>query len=162
MKICKHCMNEIDKKVKVCPNCRKKQNSKKIIAIPIIILFVVALSSNLIENLSGYRSSNNDSGFKSDIDNLLTEKFTLSVLEGKIEGTGYTYVKGTITNNKNKTYQNVKIEYKIYNENREQTGTVFTTIHYINPNETLEFNATGMTTYTANSNIGEGTATIEK
>ncbi len=48
-KKCKHCQTEIDKKAKVCPNCRKKQGGNgKFIVIGIIAFFIIvgALGNN--------------------------------------------------------------------------------------------------------------------
>lgn len=47
-KKCKHCQSEIDKKAKICPNCRKKQGGKlKFILIGVLAIAIIgALSSN--------------------------------------------------------------------------------------------------------------------
>jgi hypothetical protein len=43
VKKCKHCQSEIDKKAKVCPNCRRKQGGKgKFIILGVIVFFIVA------------------------------------------------------------------------------------------------------------------------
>lgn len=42
-KKCKHCQSDIDKKAKVCPNCRKKQGGKlKFIIIGIVAVFILS------------------------------------------------------------------------------------------------------------------------
>lgn len=53
MKKCKYCQSEIDKKAKICPNCRKKQGSGVLKGICIffgIFLIVVGCSSILSDN----------------------------------------------------------------------------------------------------------------
>lgn len=47
-KKCKHCQSEIDKKAKICPNCRKKQGGKlKFILIGVLAIAIIgALGSN--------------------------------------------------------------------------------------------------------------------
>lgn len=61
-KKCKYCQSEIDKKAKVCPNCRKKQGGKgKFIVLGIIVFFIIVavLTSN---NDDTSKSASNDSG----------------------------------------------------------------------------------------------------
>lgn len=42
-KLCKHCKTEIDKKAKVCPNCKKKQSGPlKIVLIVLAVIVVIA------------------------------------------------------------------------------------------------------------------------
>lgn len=43
MKKCKYCQSEIDKKAKICPHCRKKQNNLIQIFISILAIFIVFL-----------------------------------------------------------------------------------------------------------------------
>lgn len=61
-KKCKYCQSEIDKKAKVCPNCRKKQGGKgKFIVLGIIVFFIIVavLTSNSDDTS---KSASNDSG----------------------------------------------------------------------------------------------------
>lgn len=45
-KLCKYCQNEIPKKAKVCPNCRKKQGGiGKWIAIAIVVFLVIGVAA---------------------------------------------------------------------------------------------------------------------
>ena len=52
-KKCKYCQSEIDKKAKICPNCRKKQGMPKwLIAIIVVVVIapcvvLVPLTNNL-------------------------------------------------------------------------------------------------------------------
>ncbi|MBE6010275.1 MAG: hypothetical protein E7236_06430 [Lachnospiraceae bacterium] len=43
MKLCKHCQTEIPKAAKICPNCKKKQSRKGLIALLVIIIIIVLL-----------------------------------------------------------------------------------------------------------------------
>lgn len=64
MKKCKYCQSEIDKKAKVCPNCRKKQKGKTLpIIIGVIVLFIIigALNSKDDEPKSVNNGVQNDS-----------------------------------------------------------------------------------------------------
>lgn len=68
MKKCKYCMSEIDENAKICPNCRKKQGSKKIyikIVILIIIFLIFGLWFLCIQNTANQKSKN--SSFNSEI-----------------------------------------------------------------------------------------------
>lgn len=53
-KKCKFCQTEIDKKAKICPNCRKKQGNK----LPIIIAVIVAII--IIVGISGENDNTNN------------------------------------------------------------------------------------------------------
>ena len=47
MKKCKHCKTEIDKKAKICPNCKKKQGGiGKFIIIGIVAIFIIAIATS--------------------------------------------------------------------------------------------------------------------
>lgn len=51
IKKCKHCQSEIDKKAKVCPNCRKKQGGRlKFIIIGVVVFFIVVGALNNDDN----------------------------------------------------------------------------------------------------------------
>ena len=58
-KQCKHCMTEIPKKAKVCPNCKRKQGGKgKVILIVLVVLFIIGIfGSDTEENNSNSSSS---------------------------------------------------------------------------------------------------------
>lgn len=46
-KKCKHCQSEIDKKAKVCPNCRRKQGGNaKFIIIGVFVVFIIVAALN--------------------------------------------------------------------------------------------------------------------
>ena len=51
MKKCKYCQSEIDKKAKICPNCKKKQSHIfRWILIGIIVIGIVSLCFNDDDN----------------------------------------------------------------------------------------------------------------
>lgn len=95
-KKCKHCQSEIDKKAKICPNCRKKQGGKgKFVIIGIIVFFILvgALGSNNDDSAS--TSGNNEadkatntqaSADGKDVENTQTTK---EPTEAPIEYTSY-------------------------------------------------------------------------
>lgn len=58
-KQCKHCMTEIPKRAKVCPNCKRKQKGKgNVIFIVLAVLFIIGiLGSDTEENNSNSSSS---------------------------------------------------------------------------------------------------------
>lgn len=58
-KQCKHCMTEIPKKAKVCPNCKRKQGGKgKVVLIVLVVLFIIGIfGSDAEENNSNSSSS---------------------------------------------------------------------------------------------------------
>lgn len=69
-KICKHCQSEIPYKAKICPNCRKKQKSKKWIPIVIVVLIILiglfaCSDSNPSTSLSDDAKNMSESEFKS-------------------------------------------------------------------------------------------------
>ncbi len=67
-KKCKHCQTEIDKKAKVCPNCRRKQGGKaKFIILGIIVIIVIVAALNgtddgpkKVENTDGTKQVSTD------------------------------------------------------------------------------------------------------
>lgn len=67
-KKCKHCQTEIDKKAKVCPNCRRKQGGKaKFIILGIIVIIVIVAALNgtddgpkKVENTDGTKQASTD------------------------------------------------------------------------------------------------------
>lgn len=67
-KKCKHCKSEIDKKAKVCPNCRRNQGGNaKFIIVGVIVVFIIAAALNN-KNGEPQQTTNttNDSTDKSD------------------------------------------------------------------------------------------------
>lgn len=58
MKKCKYCKSEIDKKAKICPNCRKKQ-SNSLIRILCIIIGIIVICVG-ISSLSNDVKDNNE------------------------------------------------------------------------------------------------------
>lgn len=43
MKLCRHCKTEIPQAAKVCPNCRKKQGRKGLIALLVIVILIIII-----------------------------------------------------------------------------------------------------------------------
>ncbi len=43
MKLCKYCQTEIPKAAKICPNCKKKQSRKGLIALLVVVIIIVLL-----------------------------------------------------------------------------------------------------------------------
>lgn len=83
-KKCKYCQEEIDKKAKICPNCKKKQGSK----VPIIVTVIIVLI--IIIGLSGNNDSTNNSTSVNS-NNVTVDSNASSddnVEENKVEGKG--------------------------------------------------------------------------
>ena len=43
MKLCKYCQTEIPKEAKICPNCKKKQSRKGLIALLVVVIIIVLM-----------------------------------------------------------------------------------------------------------------------
>lgn len=103
MKKCKYCQTEIDKKAKVCPNCRKKQPGiGKWVVLGIIAIFVIVAIAG--QNKADEKEKNRKKDFtQSEIASYEDVEYSIVKVE-KTQGTnefikpkdGYEYVKITL------------------------------------------------------------------
>lgn len=97
MKKCKYCQSEIDKKAKICPNCKKKQSHIfRWILIGIIVIGIVSLSFNNDDNFIKEYNQNDIVTYKNveySITNVEKTKGSNEFFQAK---DGYEYVKVTI------------------------------------------------------------------
>ncbi len=99
MKKCKYCQSEIDKKAKICPNCKKKQSHKLkwILLCLFILIIIIALSSgNDDQNFKKEYSQNESVTYKNvkySITNVEKTKGSNEYFQAK---DGYEYVKVNI------------------------------------------------------------------
>lgn len=129
MKECKWCHEEMKEEAIVCPHCQKKQTSSKGLwltlgIIAVLIITAVGLSSGF--NIGGLEISNS----KIEVSQFGALTFT-----------------GDVTNVSEYRRENVKIILTCYSDSREKVGYANTVIKYIEPNETIHFNATGLGNY---------------
>ncbi len=134
MKKCKYCQSSIDKKAKICPNCKKKQRKLPVWLIIILVILVIAV----IYSSSGNDSENNKKTPE--------KKETFSIVEGT--ETGYAddygiayYIEGTIKNNTDKKYSYVQVTYNVYDSNQNNLGTCIANNNNLSGNETWKFKA---------------------
>lgn len=158
MKKCKYCKSEIDKKAKICPNCKKKQKGKKaIIIISIMIVFIMAI---VIDSNNGYNGTEINQnkvvnmGEKitvNDVDYVVNEKIIqkeLSVGGGILKYTAdgeYLLIKLTITNNSKSSININATDFVLKDENgASYASSVLVTVDNIDMfnYETLNPNAT--------------------
>ena len=132
MKKCKYCKSEIDKKAKVCPNCRKTQGSsivRIIIGVIIGLIIIAAIAS-------GSGSSNTTE-----------EKFDYEITSQYADEYGFSYyVEGTVKNNKDKDYSYVQIEFVCYDSDGNNLGTAVDNTNNLLGNQTWKFKAIGLFT----------------
>ena len=151
-KKCKYCQSEIDKKAKVCPNCRKKQNHtvRNVVLGFIGFIIVCALilgggdtttvSNNNVSTNTGNESSNVSTNNSVQNNNAKQEKFT--VIEHSTSNDGYwTYIVGTIKNNTNKNYSYVQIEINLYDAEGNLVNSTLDNINNLEANGTWKFKA---------------------
>lgn len=129
-KLCKYCKSEIDKKAKLCPNCRKKQGLGKLGTI-IVVILVVGLIGAIAQGLSS--NDNTKSKIKTaqigekvtvnDVDYTVDEKQIkkeLSTAGGYMKYTAdgnYLLIKLTITNNSKKSINISSTDFTLKDEN---------------------------------------------
>ena len=132
MKRCKYCQEEIDKKAKICPKCRKKQGVPKwIIVVLAIIIVVVIASISDDENAKEGEISNN---------NQISEKFTYEIVKQYQDTFSY-YIEGSVRNNKDRDYSYVQIEFVCYDSAGNNLGTAFDNTNNLLANQTWKFKA---------------------
>lgn len=128
-KLCKHCKSEIDKKAKVCPNCRKKQGMGEI---GMIILFILVIGF-IVAVVQGVSTSDNKEEVKTisigekitidDVDYTVDEKIIQKELKtagGYMKYTAdgnYLLIKTTITNNSKKSINVSSNNFRLKDEN---------------------------------------------
>lgn len=153
MKKCKYCQSEIDNKAKICPNCRKKQGLPKwVIFLIVIFVFVV-----IIATTSGGKETKNDENntIEDVVNDYIENELDTSSNDTKVEEFSYTidssysngfsyYIEGTVTNNKDKDYSYVSIEFVCYDANGNNLGTAMDNTSNLLGNETWKYKAMGL------------------
>lgn len=124
MKKCKHCQSEIDKKAKVCPNCRKKQSGiGKWIVLGVVAIFIIAAVSG--QSDAEEKEKNRKKDF-SQTETATYEDVNYSIVKvEKTQGTneyvkpkdGYEYVKVTlrIENNSSEKISYNSVDWQMVN-----------------------------------------------
>lgn len=141
MKKCKYCKSDIDIKAKICPNCGKKQGKR--IGLIVVIIFVFFIIISIV-------SSGDDSASKkkSTSSNLTQEaKFSYDISNTYLGdyNMGY-YIEGTITNNKDKDYSYVQIEFVCYDSEGNNIGTALDNTNNLLGKQTWKYKAMFMET----------------
>ena len=126
IKKCKYCQTEIDRKAKICPNCRKKQG------IPKWVIFLGIILSN---NGNSENESSNEK----------QEKFTYTITS-EYDSTFSHYIEGTVINNRDKDYSYVQIEFICYDKDGNNLGTAIDNINNLLGHQTWKFKAMVMFT----------------
>lgn len=131
MKKCKYCQSEIDKKAKICPNCRKSQSSSALrIFIGVILGLII-----IIAIVTGGNNTTSE------------ENFTYEVVKQYADEYGFSYyIEGTVKNNKSKEYAYVQIEFVCYDSEGNNLGTAIDNTNNLLGNETWKFKAIGLFT----------------
>lgn len=142
-KICKNCKSEIDSKAKFCPKCSKKQGGLPKWAIVLIIVFVIIVlamgsssgndDSNTSDNSTTNNSTNNQSNEK-------VEKFSYTI-DNTIRDTFAYYIEGTVTNNKDRDYSYVSIEFVCYDSEGNNLGTAMDNTNNLLGKQTWKYKA---------------------
>ncbi len=147
MKKCKYCQTEIDKKAKVCPQCRKEQKSfhigKVLIVVVAILVITVLFARN--QTLDDYEPSSPVSSHKED-------NFNYEVSNSYADEYGFSYyIEGTVKNSSNKDYSYVQIEFICYDKDGNNLGTVVDNTNNLMAYETWKFK--GMALFSDVNNI---------
>ena len=141
-KKCKYCQSEIDKKAKICPNCRKKQGMPKWL-IAIIVIFVIIVFASMGGGEESSSGNANNGGSSENTQKV--EKFTYTI-DKQYQDTFSYYIEGTVKNNKNKDYSYVQIEFVCYDSEGNNLGTAIDNTNNLLGNETWKYKAMGMFT----------------
>lgn len=140
-KKCKYCQSEIDKKAKICPNCRKKQNHtvRNIILGFIGFIFVCAL---ILSNGDTAQVSTDNDTNKTENSGSNVQQEKLSVIEHSTTKDDYcTYIVGTIKNNTDKNYSYVQVEINLYDADGNLINSTLDNINNLEANGTWKFKA---------------------
>ncbi|MEI3530638.1 MAG: FxLYD domain-containing protein [Bacilli bacterium] len=130
MKQCKYCKSEIDKKAKVCPNCRKRVKTSALTWIITILLIIVVIGA--------ISSGTNDDNPTTDN----KEKFSHTVTSSGPDEVNFEYyIEGTVTNNRDKEYSYVQIEFVCYDKDGNNLGTAIDNTNNLLGNETWKYKA---------------------
>ena len=116
---CKTCGNEIASSAKTCPNCggkNKKPVYKAIWFWAIVAIAIIAIAGNNSNSNNNNSTSNNNSASNT------KEKFSYTISKQYSDTFSY-YVEGIVTNNKDKNYSYVQIEFICYDANGNNLGT---------------------------------------
>lgn len=137
MKQCKYCKSEIDSNAKICPNCRKSQGSSvgRIILGVFVGLIILVIISAI--------ASNNPT-----TSNYLKEKnFSYEVTKQGPDSAKFAYyIEGYVTNNNDKNYSYVQIEFICYDKNGANLGTAVDNTNNLLGNQKWKFKAMGLFT----------------
>lgn len=135
MKKCRYCKSEIDSSAKICPNCRKKQGIPTwiIVAIVIMILAIIAATSSDNSTNNGDTNSKNSNG-------QIVEKFSHTVTNEYSDSFTH-YIEGTVTNNKDKNYSYVQIEFICYDAAGNNLGTALDNTNNLLGKQTWKYKA---------------------
>lgn len=140
-KKCKYCQSEIDKKAKVCPNCRKKQShtARNLILGFVGFIFLCAL---ILSGGDTTPVSNNNVNTTNNGQNNNTKQEKFSVIEHSTSNDGYwTYIVGKIKNNTNKNYSYVQVEINLYDSAGNLINSTLDNINNLEANGTWKFKA---------------------
>lgn len=131
MKECKYCKEQINKKAKICSHCGKKQKNNVLL----IVIFIIALIA-IIGGISGLGS-----------EEAKEEKFSYEITKEYNDSLNFGhYIEGVVTNNLEKDYAYVQIEFICYDENGNNLGTAIDNTNNLLANQTWKFKALGMFT----------------
>ena len=134
MKKCKYCQSEIDAKATVCPICKKKLGMPKWLVILIVLLVIgigVAIDGNSNDSANGGTEKK--------------ERFTY-IISSEYDNSFSHYIEGTVTNNKDKDYSYVQIEFICYDKDGNNLGTAIDNTNNLLGNQTWKFKAMGLFT----------------
>ena len=134
MKKCKYCQSEIDAKAKVCPICKKK------LGMPKWFVFLIVL---IVIGIGVAASGNSDDSAKGETEK--KERFTY-VISSEYDNSFSHYIEGTVTNNKDKDYSYVQIEFICYDKDGNNLGTAIDNTNNLLGNQTWKFKAMGLFT----------------
>lgn len=125
-KKCKYCQQDIDKKAKICPHCRKKQSKFPkwiIILLAFIVIIAVAVDSASEEAQKE------------------KEKFSYEVTNEYTDAIGAHYIEGIVKNNNDKNYSYLQVEFVCYDKDGNNLGTALDNTNNLGANETWKFKA---------------------
>lgn len=133
MKKCKYCQSEIDEKAKICPKCGKKQSSivKWIVIVIVAVILIGAFSSGGSDEAKEDKSGSNTEQ---------KEKFTYTISNQYSDSFSY-YIEGTVTNNRDKDYSYLQIEFVCYDKDGNNLGTAIDNTNNLLANQTWKYKA---------------------